>query len=56
MVELLESLTVKPPAGAGPVKVTVPVEFAPPVSDAGLRLTDKTVAGFTVRATDCDRP
>lgn len=39
-VELLASLTDRPPVGAAPVKVTVPVDDDPPVTLEGFRLTD----------------
>ena len=32
-----------PRAGAGPLRVTVPVEVLPPTTDAGLRTTEVTV-------------
>ncbi len=39
-----------PPAGAGPVRVTVPVEGLPPVTVAGLSDTaERATAGFTAR-------
>ena len=45
----LVSVTVIPPAGAVWLSVTVPVELVPPVTDAGLKLTDMTeIAGSTV--------
>jgi hypothetical protein len=37
---LLESVTVTPPEGALPAKVTVPVEEEPPETDEGLTDTD----------------
>ena len=36
---LAESVTDTPPAGAGALSVTVPVEDDPPVTEVGLRLT-----------------
>ena len=47
-VLLLERVTDAPPVGAGPLRVTVPVEELPPVTLAGLRLNEETVAGVTV--------
>ena len=47
-VLLLERVTDAPPAGAGPLSVTVPVEELPPVTLAGLRLNEERVAGVTV--------
>src|SRR3972149_5758677 len=48
-VLLLDSATTAPPAGAGPLSVTVPVESAPPGTDAGFSVTDETLGGgFTV--------
>jgi hypothetical protein len=46
----LVNVTTVPPASAGPVNVTVPVEVtdAPPTIEFGLRDTDKTVGGLTV--------
>jgi len=52
-VLLLESATVAPPVGTGVVRVTVPVEGVPPVTLAGLRLTEESVGGgFTVRTAE----
>jgi hypothetical protein len=36
---LLESVTTDPPVGAGPVNLTVPVDEAPPTTEAGLTVT-----------------
>jgi hypothetical protein len=44
-VLLLDSVTGAPPAGAGPLSVTVPVEELPPVTLAGLRLSEESVGG-----------
>jgi len=47
---LLERVTVAPPDGAGPFRVTVPVELLPPVTDVGFSVTeDRVTAGFTVK-------
>ena len=40
--------TVKPPVGALPVSVTVPVELDPPVTVVGLRVSVESAGGFTV--------
>ena len=48
----LARATAKPPVGALPVSVTVPVEFAPPVTVAGLRERMESAAGFTVKVAD----
>jgi len=50
-VSLLERVTVTPPAGAAPLRVTVPVEGFPPVTLDGFRETeDRVTAGVTVNA------
>src|SRR5579871_942857 len=43
LVLALVSVTVAPPAGAAPVRVTVAVEVVPPVTEVGDKLTDATV-------------
>src|SRR5207245_8254058 len=51
-VLLLESVTAAPPAGAAPLRVTVPVEELPPVTLVGLSATDDKdrPGGLTVMA------
>ena len=62
VVLLLESPTCAPPAGAGPLSVTVPVEdCTPPTALVGLRLSDESVgdaggAGVTVSEADLVAP
>jgi len=48
-VLLLERVTTAPLAGAGPFKVTVPVEDVPPITELGFRLTELRVAAVTVK-------
>ena len=48
VVLLLDRVTAAPPVGAGPVKVTVPVEDEPPPTLAGFRVTEESAEGFTV--------
>ncbi len=42
---LLESVTGAPPAGAGPLNATVPVEEFPPVTLVGLSESEERVGG-----------
>ena len=53
---LLDSVTTAPPAGAGPVSVTVPVEDAPPNTDVGFIVTELRTARFTVNGAVCVAP
>ena len=46
---LSNKVTETPPAGAGPVMVTVPVELFPPIKLAGLMDTDAGAVGLMVR-------
>ena len=46
---LLERVTLRPAFGAGPVRVTVPVEVAPPPTVVGLRLIPLSEDGLIVR-------
>src|SRR3989449_1057233 len=46
-VLLLESVTCAPPAGAGPLSVTVPVEGLPPVTLVGFKLRERRVTAWT---------
>lgn len=49
VVLLLVSVTTAPPAGAGPLSVTVPVDGFPPVTELGLRISELGTGAFTVR-------
>ena len=53
---LLDSVTCAPPAGAGPLSVTVPVEdCTPPTTLLGLKVSEETVGrggGLTVSEAD----
>lgn len=52
-VPSLESATFAPPAGAGPVRVTVAVVSAPPMTVDGLTTIDASCGPPTERADDC---
>ena len=47
---LLDSFTVIPPVGAAPLRLTVPVEDVPPVTELGLSVTAVSDGGMRVRA------
>src|SRR5439155_8896724 len=58
---LLASVTTMPPAGAGPLRVTVPVEEVPPFTMVGLSVSVDSVtvtggAAATVSVADCVTP
>ena len=48
VVLLLDSVTTAPAPGAGPVRVTVPVDVFPPRTELGLRATEDNASGVTV--------
>jgi hypothetical protein len=48
-VLLLDRVTTAPPAGAGPVKVTVPVEEVPPTTEAGFKVTELGAGAVIVK-------
>ena len=52
--KLLWRFTVIPPVPAGPLKVTVPVEEVPPVTDVGFKEMETSVAGVMVSFADCE--
>ena len=58
-LELLRSCTTAPPAGAGPLRVTVPVAVLPPQTEVGLIVSDWSVTlgeGLTVRVAVRETP
>ena len=59
-LELLRSCTTTPPAGAGPLRVTVPVTVLPPQTEVGLIVSDWSVTpddgGLTVRVAVRETP
>jgi hypothetical protein len=55
-VELDASVTLRPAEGAGPARVTVPVEVAPPTTVVEERLNVESAGGLTVRLADAFVP
>ena len=58
-LELLRSCTTAPPAGAGPLRVTVPVAVLPPQTEVGLIVSDWSLTlgeGLTVRVAVRETP
>jgi hypothetical protein len=52
----LDRVTTAPPAGAGPLSVTVPTEVAPDGTAVGFRLTEVSTGGVTVKLAFCVVP
>jgi len=52
-VLLLIRPTVSPPGGAGPVRTRLPIDPVPPVTEAGLSVSDMIAAGFTCSVAVC---
>jgi hypothetical protein len=55
-VLLLDKVTTAPPAGAGPVRVTVPVVELPPTNEPPALETELRVAAFTDMLADWEVP
>src|SRR2546429_644490 len=55
-VLLLESAATTPPAGAGPLRVTVPVDDVPPVALDGFNVSEVRTGGSTVMEAVCVTP
>jgi hypothetical protein len=53
---LLDRNTTAPPAGAGPLSVTVPIEEPPPVTLDGLSVSERSVGGRTASEADWVTP
>ena len=53
---MLDRVTTAPPAGAGFVNVTVPVDEVPPTTEAGLRVTVLSTDEVTVKLAVCVEP
>ncbi len=51
---LLASWIEIPPVGAAEPSVTVPVEFLPPTTEVGLKVSDFSTGGRIVRLADCE--
>ena len=49
VVRLLVNLMSHPPAGAGPLRVAVPMTVPPPKTDGGFRVTETKASGTSVR-------
>ena len=56
LAELEVRLTVMPPVGAGPLRVTVPVADVPPVTVVGEMLTELSVVGVITNVVDLAVP
>ena len=56
LLRLLDRETTLPPSGAGPVRVTVPVDWVPPTTEEGLTDTPWTSTGRIERTCDTFLP